>query len=72
MGDQSDPPGATGPETFERQARERPPGLVREFWDFLRENKKWWLLPILVVLLLVAGLIVLAASPAAPLIYTLF
>ena len=47
-------------------------GLVREFVDFLRENKKWWLTPIVIVLLLVSVLAVLSLSPAAPFIYTLF
>ena len=28
---------------FERRARERRPGLLAEFAEFLRFNKKWWL-----------------------------
>ena len=56
-----------------RQEAERPQtGIVREFWDFLRHNKKWWLTPIIVVLLLLGILIVLSGSAAAPFIYTLF
>jgi hypothetical protein len=47
-------------------------GLLTEFWDFLRYNKKWWLLPIIVVLLLVGVLIILGSTAAAPFIYTLF
>jgi hypothetical protein len=47
-------------------------GPIREFLDFLRYNKKWWLLPILVTLLLLGLLMVLAGSGAAPYIYTLF
>lgn len=46
--------------------------LVREFVDFLRENKKWWLTPILLVIGLLMFLVVLSLSPAAPFIYTLF
>lgn len=57
---------------FERQATERPTGLVREFWDFLRHNKKWWLTPILIVLLLVMGLVLLGGTAMMPFIYTLF
>lgn len=49
----------------------RPPGLVREFLQFLREEKRWWLLPILLVLALVAGLLYFAGA-AAPFIYPLF
>ena len=56
-----------------RQDAERPrTGIVREFWDFLCHNKKWWLTPIIVVLLLLGVLIVLSGSAAAPFIYTLF
>ena len=56
-----------------RRGAERPQtGIVREFWDFLRHNKKWWLTPIIIVLLLLGILIVLSGSAAAPFIYTLF
>ncbi|WP_404307314.1 DUF5989 family protein [Neorhodopirellula lusitana] len=48
------------------------PNIAREFVDFLKHNKKWWLAPILVVMLLLVGVIFLATSPAAPFIYTLF
>ena len=47
-------------------------GLLVEFWDLLRYNKKWWLLPILAVLLLFALLIGLMSTGVAPFIYTLF
>ena len=57
---------------LERHASEQSTGLLREFWDFISYNKKWWLTPIIVVLLLVALLIVLGGSAAAPFIYTLF
>ena len=26
-------------------------GLVGELWDFMKERKKWWLLPVIVVML---------------------
>jgi hypothetical protein len=57
---------------FERLAGESPAGLVREVWDFLRYNRKWWLFPIFLVLALVGVLVVLGGTAAAPLIYTLF
>lgn len=57
---------------FRRDAERPQTGIVREFWDFLRHNKKWWLTPIIVVLLLLGILIVLSGSAAAPFIYTLF
>jgi hypothetical protein len=44
-----------------------------EFWGFLRERKKFWLLPILFMTLLFGGLIVLTqGSAVAPFIYTIF
>ena len=46
------------------------PTFIGELWDFLRHNKKWWLLPILVVLLLFGVLIFLSGTGAAPFIYT--
>ena len=47
-------------------------GIVREFWDFLMQSKKWWLLPIVVTLMLLGLLVLLGGSSAAPFIYTLF
>lgn len=47
--------------------------LAGEIWLFLRQNKKYWLLPIILVLLLVGALLVFAQSSAlAPFIYTIF
>jgi len=57
---------------FAARAEQPSTGIVREFIDFLKHNKKWWLIPIIVVLLLVAVLVVLSSTAAAPFIYTLF
>ncbi|HXG11720.1 MAG TPA: DUF5989 family protein [Gemmataceae bacterium] len=58
---------------FEKAASDQVGGnIVSEFWYFLRQNKKWWLLPILVVLVLMGLLMVLSGTAAAPFIYTLF
>ena len=66
-------PGRTaGSREFIRMAEKEAPGLLREFWDFLRHNKKWWLLPILLALLLIGFLILWGGSAMAPFIYTLF
>jgi hypothetical protein len=47
--------------------------FVMELWAFMKERKKFWLLPILVVLLLFGSLIVLTqGSAVAPFVYTLF
>jgi len=47
--------------------------IIKEFWIFLRERKKWWLAPIVIFLLLLGGLLVFAKGSAlAPFIYSLF
>ena len=47
--------------------------LLSDAWAFMRERKKWWLLPIAIMLLLVGILIVLGqSSPLSPFIYALF
>jgi len=58
---------------FAEQAEGKSPSFLRELWDFVCHNKKWWLVPILIVLLLVGILVLLTANQAlAPFIYTLF
>ncbi|HVP09762.1 MAG TPA: DUF5989 family protein [Phycisphaerae bacterium] len=61
-----------GCDEFSREAAGRRTSLVAEFWDFLKHNKKWWLLPILVVLVLIGVLVVLGSTGAAPFIYPMF
>jgi len=47
--------------------------LIKEFFLFVKQEKKWWLIPLVTVLLLVGALIVFAgSSPLAPFIYPLF
>tara|TARA_Y200000002_G_scaffold286476_1_gene240591 strand:+ start:163 stop:315 length:153 start_codon:yes stop_codon:yes gene_type:complete len=47
--------------------------FIKEFWEFLRERKKYWLLPIIIVLALLGILIVISqGSAVAPFIYTIF
>lgn len=47
--------------------------IIREFWDFLRERKKWWITPIVLFLLLLGAVLVFAKGSAlAPFIYSLF
>ena len=57
---------------FESEANEQRQGLVSEFGDFLKHNKKWWLLPILLVIVMLGTLVILAGTGVAPFIYTLF
>ena len=47
--------------------------FIKEFLEFLRVSKTYWLLPIIIVLALFGILIVLAqGSAVAPFIYTIF
>ena len=66
------PSNESKPASFSEQADQAQVGLIAEFVDYLRHNKKWWLTPIIVVLLMVGALVVFGGSAAAPFIYTLF
>jgi hypothetical protein len=58
---------------FEEDAsRHADSGVMGELWAFIRQNKKWWLLPIVVAMLFIGLLIFLSGTAAAPFIYTLF
>lgn len=47
--------------------------ILKEFWDFIKVRKKWWLAPILIFLFLLGALIIFTeGSAVAPFIYTLF
>jgi hypothetical protein len=47
--------------------------ILKEFWAFLCERKKWWLAPIVIFLVLFGALLVFAKGSAlAPFIYSLF
>jgi len=58
--------------SFEQMSHEAQPSLAAEFIEFLKHNKKWWLLPILLVVAGVGLLAMFLATGAAPFIYTLF
>ena len=47
--------------------------FLKDLWLFLKERKKWWLLPLIILIVLVTVFIVLGSSTAfAPFIYSLF
>jgi hypothetical protein len=47
--------------------------FLKEFLEFLKVRKKYWLIPIIIILVLFGGLIVLSqGSAVAPFIYTIF
>lgn len=58
---------------FERAAAEQSrSGFFADLWGFMKENKKWWLLPLIMVLLVFAVLVFLSGTGLAPFIYTIF
>jgi hypothetical protein len=47
--------------------------FLKDLWGFLKQQKKYWLLPVIMIILLLGVLIVFTGGSAiAPLIYTLF
>ena len=47
--------------------------FIKDFWEFLKVRKKFWLAPIILILLGLGGLLIFAqGSAVAPFIYTLF
>ncbi len=47
--------------------------ILAEFWEFIRERKKWVLAPIVILLVLFGALLVFTEGSAlAPFIYALF
>ena len=47
--------------------------FLKEFLEFLKVRKKYWLFPIIIVLVVFGGLVILSqGSAVAPFIYTIF
>ena len=57
---------------FAREAEQTPPGLLKEYWHFLRHSKKWYMIPTIVLLLLLGLLVALSASGLMPFIYAIW
>ncbi|MCB1232457.1 MAG: hypothetical protein KDN19_19570 [Verrucomicrobiae bacterium] len=57
---------------FEKASQGEQGNLFSEFLGFLKQNRKFWLLPLILVMLALAALLVLSSTAAAPFIYTLF
>lgn len=57
---------------FEELSQGKRTSIVGEFLEFLKHNKKWWLLPIILILLGLGLLVLLSSSALAPFIYPLF
>jgi hypothetical protein len=47
--------------------------FLKDFWAYMQERKKFWLLPFVLVLLVLGVIVILGQNAAiAPFIYTLF
>jgi len=57
------------PDEFVAESRANRQGLLSEFWQWLKHNKKWWLLPILLSLALLGAIVILSGSGLMPFIY---
>ena len=57
---------------FEKAAAESSNSFLGDLWSFLKENKKWWLLPLITVFFILGILVLLSSTGVAPFIYTLF
>lgn len=57
---------------FEQLNQQPGQSMFAEIWQFIIENKAWWMVPIVVTLAAVGVLVVLAGTGFAPFIYTLF
>lgn len=57
---------------FEELSQRKRTSIMGEFLEFLKHNKKWWLLPIILILLGLGLLVLLSSSALAPFIYPLF
>ena len=47
--------------------------FLKEFWEFIRVRKKYWLLPIILALLMVGAFVIVTEGTAlSPFIYAIF
>ena len=46
--------------------------LIVELWAFMKERRKFWLLPIIAILLMLTVIVLTQGTAVAPFIYTLF
>jgi hypothetical protein len=68
----TDPKTPETPKTPENSPEFKRRSLAAEFFDYLMENKKWWMIPIILVVLALTVLLVFANSAAAPFLYAMF
>ena len=58
--------------SFAEISESKQQSLISEYIEFIRENKKYWLIPLLIVLFALSILVLFGGTSAAPFIYTLF
>ena len=57
---------------FVQAGQENDLSIIKEFYLWMKENKKWWILPIVLAIGIMGLLVTLGSTGAAPFIYTLF
>ena len=73
MSDLPEHPQSDDRDEFLQEAGAKRVSLLAEFWDFLKHNKKWWLIPILTAIVGLGVLAALSSTGAiAPFVYPLF
>jgi hypothetical protein len=40
--------------------------LMKEVWEFIKQNKKWWLIPVFIALIVTGILIMTAGTTSVP------
>ena len=55
-------PASSAEDELAQHAEQKSQGLLSEFVDFLRHNKKWWLAPIIIILLIAAAVVFLGGT----------
>jgi hypothetical protein len=61
-----------GEPSLRRIAETKRPTSIGDLLRFLRQRRKWWLLPIVSLLLFLGFLLLFAGTTAGPFVYTLF
>ena len=65
------PQPGTSREEFAAESRRRRTPFLAECWQWLKHNKKWWLLPIIIALLLLGLIMLIGGAGLGPFIYPL-
>jgi hypothetical protein len=66
------PAGTTDTDTGANQVPFKRRSLIADFWEYLLENKKWWIVPIIIGMLVIMLLVAVGTPALLPFIYTLF